>query len=149
MRCGQLAWRLILIRSDTRPCSQNKVMEDGRLMDPVLKYIQATVPVASASSPTFSLFKEEKAGMRKFSPEQKMPFGNHVGKAAVRARLLRQAKPLGMRLHQLFEAEALSREGNPRMCVQCHFLRGSQICVLSLQSTHTRCTEAVKQEIGW
>ena len=90
-----------MIRADTRPCSQNKVMEDGRLMDPVLKYIQATVPVASASSPTFSLFKEEKAGMRKFSPEQKMPFGNHVGKAAVRARLLRQAKPRGMRADEV------------------------------------------------
>ena len=72
-----------MIRTDTRPCSQNKVMEDGRLMDPLLKCIQATVPVAKASNPTFSLFKEEKAGMRKFSPEQRMPLGNHVRKTGV------------------------------------------------------------------
>ena len=77
-------------------------------MESVLKCIQATVPVASASNPTLSLFKEGKAGMRKLSPEQQMPFGNHVGDAGVRARLLRMAEPFLMMSQQLFEAQGFS-----------------------------------------
>ena len=46
--------------------------------------------------------------MRKLSPEQQMPFGNHVGDAGVRARLLRQAEPFLMMPQQLFEAQGFS-----------------------------------------
>ena len=46
--------------------------------------------------------------MRKLSPEQQMPFGNHVGDAGVRARLLRQAEPFLMMSQQLFEAQGFS-----------------------------------------
>ena len=77
-------------------------------MESVLKCIQATVPVASASNPTLSLFKEGKAGMRKLFPEQQKPLSNHVGDGAVRARLLRMAEPFFMMSQQLFEAQGFS-----------------------------------------
>ena len=77
-------------------------------MESVLKFIQATVPVASARNLTRSLFKEGQVGMRKLSPEQHVPSCNHVKDAGVHAGVLRMAEAISKMSQEVFEAQGPS-----------------------------------------